>query len=71
MDPGFEDEEGVVDVQWVHARAQLCCKNKQECTLCLAVELQIYVIRQPDTSEDHEGVGTPTNGQRRELSPYL
>ena len=70
MDPWFEVEESVVGVQGVQARAQLCCRSGRECTLCLAVELQIHITPQPDTSEAHEGGGRPTNGQRNE-SPYL
>ena len=71
MDAWFEPVEGKVVVQGVQARAQLCCRNRRQCTLCLAVELQIHIPPQPDTSEDHGGGGRPTNGQRRELSPYL
>ncbi|KAK0154043.1 Interleukin-17 receptor C [Merluccius polli] len=60
MDPPFEDEEDVVDVQGVQARAQLCCRNRQECKLCLAVELWIHVHPQLDLSD---GGGGRTNAQ--------
>ncbi|CAL8403455.1 unnamed protein product [Arctogadus glacialis] len=65
MDAWFEPVEGKVVVQGVQARAQLCCRNRRQCTLCLAVELQIHIPPQPDTSEDHGGGGRPTNGSVR------
>ncbi|CAL8340701.1 unnamed protein product [Lota lota] len=64
MDPPFEAEESVVDVQRVQAQARLCCRNRRECKLCLAVELHIHIHPQLDTSDGDEGGGRggrPTN----------